>query len=142
MTLAAGTQTMAQESMPAFDIARAMLRGPDMFPRLRIEGDGSPLSSLQLSPKTKLFIVERSHQRLAFPYDEMVYWDIAQGELSDKPYALTFCASYYATIRRPPWLQSCIPATVSTRFSSSRAGTRFQPLSLTVISIPNIERQL
>ncbi|MDA1013427.1 MAG: DUF3179 domain-containing (seleno)protein [Planctomycetota bacterium] len=76
-----------------FDESRAILRGPDMFPRFPVTGDGTPLSLLGLPAESRLFVFERNGQRRAVPHDELAYWHIAQGSIANDPYAVAFCAA-------------------------------------------------
>lgn len=73
-----------------FDPARARLKGPDRFPRLKVGGTGESLRGAGLPGDTPLLVVERGGQRRALLLREMVYHHLAQGELAGEPYLVSF----------------------------------------------------
>jgi hypothetical protein len=77
-------------SVQEFDASRAWLRGPDDFPRLRVEGPGTPLSQAGLDPEVELLVAERGGQRHAFVMREMAHPHVAQGDLAGEPYLVAF----------------------------------------------------
>lgn len=85
-----------------FDSSRAILRGPDMFPRMPMDDAGVPLSSLKLAKDAELFVVERNSEQLAFPKGEFGFWHTAQGVLGGENYLIAFCAACNTAIGLTP----------------------------------------
>lgn len=73
-----------------FDAQRARLSGPDLFPRFRVSGEGTPLESAGLSPDTLLLVFERGGEWRALLQNQMTWHHVAQGELAGEPYVVSF----------------------------------------------------
>ena len=73
-----------------FDAERASLKSPDYFRRFRISKSGEPLNGAGFRKQAQLLIFERAGQRGALLRDQMIYHHVAQGELGDEPYLVTF----------------------------------------------------
>lgn len=73
-----------------FDASRAQFKGPDFFKRFVVEGEGQPLSSLDLPPETQLIVAERGDARHGFLLKELSRPHMAQGRLRGEPYLVSF----------------------------------------------------
>jgi hypothetical protein len=73
-----------------FDVRRAYLKGPDLFLRFPIHGEGVPLATAGLPPETELLVFERDGQRRGLLKAEMAYHHVAQGKLAGRPYLVSF----------------------------------------------------
>lgn len=76
--------------MSDFDAGRAKLQDPDVFPRLTVEGDGTPLREMKFDPADYLIAFERGGERRALRADAMAYHHVAQGTLAGEPYLVAF----------------------------------------------------
>lgn len=74
----------------SFDVDRAFLRGPDQFPRFVAPEDGTPLVDMDLDDDTMLAVIEEGEQVRAFLLPQLAHHHMAQGEISGKPYLVTF----------------------------------------------------
>jgi hypothetical protein len=73
-----------------FNARRAHLTGPDMFQRFRAPSAGEPLARAGLGPGHFVLLFERDAQLRALDAVQMTYHHVAQGELAEKPYLVTF----------------------------------------------------
>lgn len=76
--------------MAPFDDQRAILQQPDWFRRFNVVGQGIPLDECNLSLEAKLLVFQRGDQRRALLRDQMTYHHVAQGQLDDQPFVITF----------------------------------------------------
>jgi len=81
---------MKLDTMTGFDLARASLRGPDLFQRFRVPQEGEPLRSARVSAETELIVFARGGTSRALLLAEMAYHHLAQGELAGEPYLVSF----------------------------------------------------
>lgn len=78
------------KSQPAFDARRAHLQGADMFQRFRAPATGDPLARAGLPMDRFVLVFERGGEVRALDAEAMTYHHLAQGELAEKPYLVTF----------------------------------------------------
>lgn len=95
-------RSLTDHSSTPFDASIAILRGPDMFPRMPMISPGQPLSSLSLPKRVELFVVERNGERLAFPKEELGFWHTAQGVLGGESFLIAFCAACNTAVGLTP----------------------------------------
>ncbi len=76
--------------MTDFDHQRAILEKPDWFVRFNVVDRGVPLSQCSLRPDEKLLVFQRGEQRRALLRSQMTYHHVAQGELDEQPFVVTF----------------------------------------------------
>jgi len=76
--------------MSGFDEDRAWLRGPDLFPRFRPEGAGTPIREAELKDDLELIIAARGGEKVALLMRELSYPHVAQGALAGEPYLVSF----------------------------------------------------
>lgn len=74
----------------AFDVQRAMLKGPDLFSRFRVIEKPNTLIGKKLTPSERLIVFERAGEKRALLARQMAYHHVAQGELAGKPFLITF----------------------------------------------------
>ncbi|MEM1033971.1 MAG: hypothetical protein AAGN82_26785 [Myxococcota bacterium] len=72
-----------------FDLSRAKLEGPDLFPRF-LPRETRDLSRVDASPSSDLIIVERNGERLGLLTRDLAHPHVAQGELGGLPYLVSF----------------------------------------------------
>ena len=72
-----------------FDVTRATLRDPDMFERFRVIRDAAPMPA-GISDNEQLIIFAIGAERRALLVRQMAYHHVAQGELNDQPFLVTF----------------------------------------------------
>lgn len=73
-----------------FDARRAHLTGADMFQRFRAPETGEPLARAGFGWDRFVLLFERGEQVRALDAMQMTYHHVAQGELAEKPYLVTF----------------------------------------------------
>jgi len=76
--------------MSEFDVTRAMLSKPDLFPRFRVPDRGTKLATAQLDPEDALIIVERGGVRRGLRLRQMAVHHVAEGVLGEEPYVVSF----------------------------------------------------
>ncbi|MFQ5767788.1 MAG: hypothetical protein ACE5ID_07380 [Acidobacteriota bacterium] len=74
----------------SFDPARAVLKGPDQFPRFLTPEHGRPLKEAGLSPEEILIVFSRGEESRALLATQMSYHHVAQGTLAGEPYVVAF----------------------------------------------------
>jgi hypothetical protein len=74
----------------AFDERRAILRGPDQFPRFDVPDGGERLADAGLDPRAALLVVQRGGQSRALVVRQMAYHHVAQGTLAGEPWMVSF----------------------------------------------------
>jgi hypothetical protein len=73
-----------------FDAARAILRGPNLFPPFEPRGEGERLAQAGLPPGETLLVFSRGDQSRALMVTQMAYHHVARGRLAGEPYVVTF----------------------------------------------------
>ena len=74
-----------------FDEKRAMLRGPDLFKRLKLAHSPRLLSSLGLDKDVELVVFEQAGQRYGLKLLQLAYHHVAQGDIGGVPTLIAFC---------------------------------------------------
>ena len=74
----------------AFDESRAILRGPDQFPRFDVADGGERLADAGLDRQAALLVVERGGRSRALVVRQMAYHHVAQGTLAGEPWMVSF----------------------------------------------------
>ena len=74
----------------SFDVSRAQLMGPDLFPRFAVPAEGTSLSHAGLRSDDEVLVLERGGAQLALSMLEMDYFHLAQGTLAGEAFAVSF----------------------------------------------------
>ncbi|MGK7875464.1 MAG: DUF3179 domain-containing (seleno)protein [Xenococcaceae cyanobacterium] len=74
----------------AFDPNR-LHKQPDLFARFDVSDEGVSISQAKLPTSAELIVFERRGERRALLVQEMAYHHLAQGELAEAPYIVSFC---------------------------------------------------
>lgn len=92
------------EPVDSFDPRRAILRGPDMFKRLRLERAPSPLTELRLPDDDELLFFDRGGCRYALLVHQMAYHHVAEGDVDGEATLIAFCGVCHSGMRFSPFI--------------------------------------
>lgn len=87
--------------MKTFDASR-LQKQPDVFARFDAIDSGAHVSATNLPKAAELIVFERQEQRRALLVQEMAYHHLAQGELADEPYIVSFCGVCHSGVGMTP----------------------------------------